>query len=73
MGLLWPLAVTGNLTGTSTTVAWAYVGFRALYIVLEIRYGVASDGLNKPLWISTFPAYICLTYLLVQAVRSLFL
>lgn len=72
MGLLWPLAATGNLTSTSTNVAWMYVGLRAFYIVLEIRYGVASDGLNKQLWISTFPAYLCLNYLLLQAAHRLF-
>jgi uncharacterized MAPEG superfamily protein len=73
MGLIWPLAVTGNLSSSSVLVAWTYVALRALYIVLEIKYGVASDGLNKPLWISTFPSYICLNYLLVQCIRTLFL
>lgn len=72
MGLLWPLAVTGNLSSSSVTVSWMYVALRALYMVLEIKYGVASDGLNKPLWVATFPAYICLNYLFVQAFRSLF-
>ena len=72
MALLWSLAATSNLSSASTKIAWTYVALRALYIVLEIRYGVASNGLNKPLWISTFPSYICLNYLLVQAVRTLF-
>lgn len=59
MGLIWPLAATGNLSNSSVLVAWtySYVTLRALYIVLEIKYGVAFDGLNKPLWISTFPSY----------------
>lgn len=72
MGLLWSLAATANLSSSSVVVAWTYVGLRALYIVLMLRYGVASDGLNKPLWVSTFPAYICLNYLFVQAIRALF-
>jgi hypothetical protein len=72
MALLWSLAATSNLSNASTKVAWTYVALRALYIVLEIRYGVASNGLNKPLWVSTFPSYICLNYLLVQAARTLF-
>jgi len=56
MGLLWSLAATANLSSRSVAVAWTYVALRAVYVVLQIQYGVASDGLNKPLWISTFPA-----------------
>lgn len=70
LGLLWSMAATSNLSHSCVNVAWTYVVLRALYITLQIRYGVASDGLNKPLWISTFPGYGCLIYLFVQAIRS---
>jgi uncharacterized MAPEG superfamily protein len=74
LGLLWSLAATANLSkGSSVAVAQIYVGLRALYIVLLLRYGVGSNGMSKPLMISTFPAYICLLYLGKQAVRLLLL
>jgi len=73
LGLLWSLAATASLSRSSVAVAWTYVGLRTLYIVLLITYGVASDGLNKALWVSTAPAYFCLMYLWVQACRSLLL
>jgi uncharacterized MAPEG superfamily protein len=74
LGLLWSLAATADLSNTvAVTVARIYVGLRALYIVLILRYGVNSNGMNKALWISTFPSYICLMYLGQQAVRLLLL
>lgn len=73
LGLLWSLAATSNLDDTAIAVSWTYVGLRALYIFLLLLYGVASDGMNKGLWVSTFPGYACLLFLLQQAVRALFL
>jgi hypothetical protein len=53
-------------------VAWTYVALRALYVVLVIQYGVNPHGRNVQLWMSTFPSYLCLGYLLVRACRWLF-
>jgi len=65
--------VDGATTATTTSstackVAWAYVVLRVLYVILQIKYGVATGGRNTRLWISTLPSYICLAYLLVKAV-----
>jgi len=73
LGLVWSLAATANLTPSSITVAWTYVALRCLYLVLLLRQGVASDGMNRHLWISTFLAYLCLTYLWIQAIWWLLL
>lgn len=73
LGLLWSLAATSNLSRNSVVAAWVYLGLRALYIVLILRYGVASNGFNKPLWISTFPGYVCLLYMTQQAIRLILL
>jgi len=73
LGLLWSLAATSNLARPSVTAAWAYLGLRALYVALVLRHGVASDGMNKSLWISTMPAYLCLAYMFKEAIRLLLL
>jgi uncharacterized MAPEG superfamily protein len=73
LGLLWSLVATGNLNQVSFYAAWAYVGVRALYIVLVLQYGVASNGMNKALWIATVPAYFCLICMFRQASYTLFL
>jgi hypothetical protein len=60
------------LTDTCVTVAWMYVGFRILYFALVCKYGVSSNGRNVPLYGATFPAYGCIVYLTVSAVRGVF-
>lgn len=72
LGLLWSLSATQNLSEVSVLVSWTYVALRALYMILILRHGVALDGMNKKLWISTFPAYFCLIYLSIEAIRVLF-
>jgi hypothetical protein len=70
--LLWVLGVADRLGDSVKYVAWTYVALRALYVGLVARYGVATGGRNKPLWISTFPSYFCLLYLLGRALPVLF-
>jgi uncharacterized MAPEG superfamily protein len=72
LGLVWSLAATSNLTPV-LPAAQLYLGLRALYIVLILRFGVATNGLSKPLWASTFPAYACLLYMAQDAIRMLLL
>jgi uncharacterized MAPEG superfamily protein len=72
LGLLWSLAATENLNPVSFYAAWTYVGVRALYIVLVLHHGVASNGMNKALWIATVPAYFCLICMFCQASYNLF-
>lgn len=72
LGLLWSLAATSNLSTAAIVAAWTYVGLRALYIGLVFTYGVSSNGMNRSLWISTFPAYFCLNVMFLQAIISLF-
>ena len=41
LGPLWSLAATGNLDdGLSAAVCWTYLGLRAVYMVLVMKYGV---------------------------------
>jgi uncharacterized MAPEG superfamily protein len=72
LGLLWSLAATANLGSSVVAAAWTYVALRVLYVGLILQYGIRSNGLNKMLWASTFPAYGCLTYLTVHAIGALF-
>lgn len=72
LGPLWSMAATGTLSDHSVAVAWGYVGLRALYFGLIMKFGVNISGQNVPLWISTFPGYGCLFYLLVAAVKGVF-
>mmetsp|Transcript_13497 Transcript_13497/g.19905 ORF Transcript_13497/g.19905 Transcript_13497/m.19905 type:complete len:143 (-) Transcript_13497:25-453(-) len=72
MGPLWSLAATDTLDATSVNIAWTYVALRLLYFALIFRFGVNISGHNVPLWVSTFPGYGCLTYLLVKAFKSVF-
>ena len=69
LGLLWSLAATSNFSKNSVIAAWTYLGLRLLYVVLILNYGVASDGMNRALWISTFPSYICLLYMTKESIR----
>lgn len=69
--LLWSLALTGRLVSSGDDAlkwSWRYIYLRGLYIILSIRYGVASNGKNKPLWVSTFPAYVCLLCMFKKAI-----
>ena len=73
--LLWTLAMTDKLSSESSVVvmaAWTYVALRALYVVLVARHGVSDTGRNKALWISTYPAYVCLAVMLVKAAPILY-
>ena len=72
LGPLWCMAATDTLSDQSVKVAWTYVALRVLYVGLIAKYGVHSGGRNVSLWISTFPGYGCLLYLLVAAVRGVF-
>ena len=72
LGPLWSMAATGTLSDQSVRMAWAYVGFRSLYVGLVWRFGVVTTGYNPSLWASTFPGYVCLLYLLGAAVRGVF-
>ena len=71
LGLLWSLAATSNLSKASLVAAWLYLALRLLYVVLILKHGVATNGANRPLWISTFPSYLCLLYMTQQAIRSI--
>ena len=70
LGPLWCLAAMGSLSDASIVMAWTYVGLRVLYFGLSIQYGVNGQGLNKPLWLSTFPSYICLFYILFAGIGA---
>ena len=73
LGLLWSLAATNHLTSTGADrAAWIYVALRALFEALVLQHGVRSNGMQKHLWISTFPAYACLLFMAHVAVRELF-
>jgi len=72
LGLLWSLAATSNLSSTAAVAAWIYVALRGFYIVLIRRRGVNSQGRNSQLWISTFPAYVCLLCMLIEALKAFF-
>lgn len=73
LGPLWSLAMTANLGNLDTLFAWTYVSLRALYFILVLKYGVASDGMNKALWFATYPGYLCLLQLMAKATHVLFL
>jgi hypothetical protein len=79
-GLLWILVVVddggahaGHMAHGSTTyyAAWAYVGFRFLYVILAHTGGIASDGKQTGLHASTYPAYACLLILLGGVIPQL--
>ncbi|KAG7344935.1 MAPEG family protein [Nitzschia inconspicua] len=72
LGPLWSMALTDTLSDTSQLIAWTYVGLRLLYTGLSLKYGVNGQGNNKPLWISTFPSYVCLLYMLGAAIQGVF-
>ena len=72
LGLVWSLGVVGALEGVVLGASWTYLGLRALYIGLVLQKGVSTNGMNRHLWISTFPGYACLLYLLAAAVQNLF-
>mmetsp|Transcript_3582 Transcript_3582/g.7421 ORF Transcript_3582/g.7421 Transcript_3582/m.7421 type:complete len:120 (+) Transcript_3582:68-427(+) len=72
LGLLWSLAAVGRLHQLfPLCTAWTYVGLRALYIFLILRYGVQTDEMNKGLWLSTFPEYICILGMTLFVLPSL--
>lgn len=73
LGLVWSLAATVNLSKMSIAASWLYLGLRAIYIVLVLQYGVASNGFNQALWVSTFPSYICLVFMTQEAIRFILL
>lgn len=72
LGPLWSMAATGTLTDRSVTMAWVYVGLRALYVGLVWQWGLRTTGYNPSVWISTFPGYGCLLVLLVESIRGIF-
>lgn len=72
MGPLWALAFTGLLDDTCVAVAWTYFGLRVLYAGLILKNGVAQSGINRSLWVSTFPGYACLIFLFIKAMRLFF-
>lgn len=72
LGLVGALAATDNLSTSCIRASRAYLVFRGVYTALVLKYGVRRNGLNKQLWIATFPAYGCLTWLSQHAVRKLF-
>lgn len=66
LGPVFCLGLTDQLddeSNMSLKYAWTYVGLRGLYVLLVMKYGIHTGGINKPLWISTFPGYYCLTML----------
>jgi len=69
LGLVWSLASTSNLSFNCVVASWMYLVARAFYIVLVLNRGVAADGVNSSLWISTTPAYACLLYMMQHAIR----
>ena len=72
LGLVWSLGATDNLISVSLVAAWVYLGLRALYIFLVLQHGVSTNGMNRALWISTFPAYACLLCMFVHSISVLF-
>jgi hypothetical protein len=70
---IWCLSITRTLSSQSIHVSYAYLALRLFYFALSIKYGVSYDGNNKPLWISTFPAYVCLFYLYKEAISNILL
>ena len=71
LGLVWSLAATGNWTRMTIAAAWGYIGLRGIYMVLLLQHGVAANGRNKSLWISTFPSYACLLWMMIHAIWRL--
>mmetsp|Transcript_4817 Transcript_4817/g.12253 ORF Transcript_4817/g.12253 Transcript_4817/m.12253 type:complete len:148 (+) Transcript_4817:218-661(+) len=71
LGLVWSLGVVGALDGVALWTAWIYLSLRALYIGLVLQEGVSSSGMNRHLWISTFPAYACLITMSIAAISNL--
>jgi uncharacterized MAPEG superfamily protein len=72
LGPVWSMAMTDAFSDMSKKLAWMYVGLRMLYVGLSLKYGVNEQGNNVPLWVSTFPSYMCLLYLLVAAIQGVF-
>ena len=70
-GPMWSLTAASRFDDTAVKAAWTYVGLRAVYAALLMKYGVSSAGVNKPLWAATFPAYICLIYIWIQSLKLL--
>ena len=70
--LLLTLAATDRMSGSVVAVSWIYVGLRGLYVGLVYTFGVGTGGLNPSLWISTFPGYACLLFLMTKAIPLLF-
>lgn len=70
--ILWSLAATSNLSPGCVTAAWLYVTLRAFYIALVFIFGIAKDGMHQQLFISTFPAYFCLIYMLSHGIGALY-
>jgi len=71
LGSVWSLAAVDRLDERCRKFSWGYVGLRAVYLVLVVKYGVAKGGRNKPLWVSTFPSYICLIFLWKRSLEIL--
>ena len=71
LGLVWSLGVVGALESVVLGASWTYLGLRALYIGLVLQKGVSSNGMNRHLWISTFPAYGCLIVMFVSTISNL--
>jgi uncharacterized MAPEG superfamily protein len=72
LGLVGSLAATENLSPSCVIASRAYLGFRALYTALVLKYGVRRTGFQFHLWIATFPAYASLVWLSHHAVFKLF-
>mmetsp|Transcript_4818 Transcript_4818/g.12260 ORF Transcript_4818/g.12260 Transcript_4818/m.12260 type:complete len:150 (+) Transcript_4818:218-667(+) len=73
LGLVWSLGVVGALDGGGVALwaAWIYLVLRALHVGLVLHKGVSSSGMNRHLWISTFPAYGCLVVMFISAISNL--
>lgn len=71
LGLLWTLAANGVLSGAALAATWGYLVLRTLYMVLILQHGLSDNGMNKQLWISTFPAYGCLSVMFAKALAVL--
>mmetsp|Transcript_17490 Transcript_17490/g.37805 ORF Transcript_17490/g.37805 Transcript_17490/m.37805 type:complete len:147 (-) Transcript_17490:1469-1909(-) len=71
LGPVWSLAAVDRLDERCLQCAWGYVGLRGIYLVLVVKCGVSKEGRNKSLWGSTFPGYLCLTFLWKRSLEIL--
>jgi MAPEG family len=68
LALFWMASVATG--GGTLALGWAYVGLRALYIVLAANGGLCAGGARPKILLATVPAYGVLTALMVRLLRA---